>query len=471
MADFDVVVLGSGFAGLAAAVSAAQSGASVLVAEAEDVIGGSSRFSGGMMSGVGTRQQKLAGVEDTPEEFFRDYMTTNQWNVDSGPVQRMASDSGAAIEWLEGIGVEFLDEIYYSGDELRPRCHVPAQGGAGIIESLHRRCREFGNIEFALGRRVDRLLTEDHRVIGVAVGDDHLTAHAVVLATGGFGANAELLESLCPSTTISADRRWYVGADGARGDAIGLGRSVGADIVGSERLLATAVPNIGRLVVIYYPGWMIFVNKAGKRFCNETHPYPTMTLLFEAQGGVGYAVFDETAKTAARAHDAGQTQKAELPTDVIDHVFDSDSIDGFVRDGAFVKADTLAELADKLGVDPANLQDSADVYNEHARSGSDPFFLKDPAVVRPIETAPFYGAELRMGQVAVTKIGPRIDADARVLTPGTRPIPGLYAAGECTGGVIGDAYVGTGNSVVNCIVFGRVAGTNAAAWAKRHRMD
>ena len=135
--DFDVIVVGSGAAGLAAALAAAQDGASVLVAEAEGIIGGSSRLSGGLMMGAGTRYQKALGIEDSPEALFHDYMTLNQWKVETAVVERLTQRAGSAVEWLGDLGVEFYDQMVYGGDETVPRVHCPIGRGQAVVDVLY----------------------------------------------------------------------------------------------------------------------------------------------------------------------------------------------------------------------------------------------------------------------------------------------------------------------------------------------
>src|SRR5580658_10367172 len=137
--DYDVVVLGSGLAGTCAALEAAGLGARVLIVEAEEKPGGRSQFSTGMIMGAGTRFQRDQGIEDSPENLFRHYMTLNQWKVDASIVRRLAEEAGPSIEWLAGRGVKFLD-VYYSGDEIVPRGHV-THGGAAIMEVVLARAR------------------------------------------------------------------------------------------------------------------------------------------------------------------------------------------------------------------------------------------------------------------------------------------------------------------------------------------
>src|SRR6476660_1666700 len=165
--DVDVVVVGSGAAGWAAAVSAWEHGArSVVVAESEGVVGGSSRLSGGLTMGAGTRYQRALGIDDDADSLFHDYMQLNQWQVEAAVVRRLAERCGPTVEWLGDLGVEYYPDLVFGGDERVPRVHCPIGRGQAVVDVLARRCREQG-VEFALGQRVDRLLVDDGAVVGV----------------------------------------------------------------------------------------------------------------------------------------------------------------------------------------------------------------------------------------------------------------------------------------------------------------
>ena len=143
--DVDVLVVGSGAAGLAAALSARDSGAgSVLVAEAEGVVGGSSRLSGGLTMGAGTRYQRALGIEDDADSLFHDYMTLNHWDVEAGVARRLADLAGPTVEWLGDLGVEYYEQMVYGGDERVPRVHVPIGRGQAVVNALHSACRQAG---------------------------------------------------------------------------------------------------------------------------------------------------------------------------------------------------------------------------------------------------------------------------------------------------------------------------------------
>ena len=464
-ADFDVIVVGSGAAGLAAALSATQDGASVLVAEAEGIVGGSSRLSGGLMMGAGTRYQRALGIEDSPEALFHDYMTLNQWKVEAGVVERLTQRAGAAVEWLGDLGVEFYDQLVYGGDETVPRVHCPIGRGQAVVDVLYARCREAG-VEFALGQRIDRLMVDDSgAVCGVAVGDDEITAGGVVIASGGFGANEEKRRELFPSVY---DTGWsyYIGADGSRGDALEFTKDVDAQVTGHDRGLRLLHTDFDRMYEAYIPGWLVLVNRDGRRFCNETAPYGIMDGLMAEQGDVAFAIFDH--RRLVEATELGVARyKQSIPgsTKRQSPHWNLDIIEMMLKEGKVHRTDSLDELAASIGVPADHLQATVDRVNELVDLHEDVDYLKDPSFLEPIAEGPFYAVEVRPATCCFTATGLRIDRDANVLDSSGRPIRGLFAAGEVTGGVIGPRYVGSGNSYGNCVTMGRVAGQSAAAVA------
>jgi flavocytochrome c len=463
--DVDVIVVGSGVAGLAAALTARERGAaSVLVAESEGVLGGSSRLSGGLLMGAGTRYQKALGIEDDAASMFHDYLQLNRWNVDVGVVRRFTDLAGPTVEWLGDLGVEYYDTLVFGGEERVPRVHVPIGRGQGVIDLLTRLCRE-AEIDIALGQRVDRLLTDAGAVVGVAVGDDVITAGAVVVATGGFGNNPDKLARYFPSAADTGSA-WYIGADGSRGDALDLAEQVGAQVVGHDHGLRLLHAGFDFIYEAYLPGWIVLVNRDGHRFVEETAPYGILDSQTREQGDMIYAIFDRAALELATAagvarykHAIPGSSKRQSPH------WNLDVVEQMVKEGRMTSAPSIVELATALGVPPANLEGTVVRYNEGVARGMDTEFLKDAAFLEPVATPPFYGAELRPATVASTACGLRIDPSANVRGADGRGIPGLFAAGECTGGVVGEQYVGSGNNYASCAVFGRVAGASAAALA------
>jgi fumarate reductase flavoprotein subunit len=458
--DVDVLVVGSGIAGLSAAVAAREAGAArVLVAESTDVVGGSSRLSGGLVMGAGTQFQRAAGIVDTADDLYHDYLALNQWRVDAGVVRRFCHACGPTVDWLADHGVPFTGELVWGGDERQPRTHVVDGRGQAIIDALHRTCREL-DVDIALGRRVDALLVDGGRVVGAAAGDDRVRAGVVVLASGGFGANPAMLAERFPSA-VQDGWTWYIGAEGAQGDGLELGLSVGAQLVGHDRGLRLLHPNFVRTYEAYQPAWIVVVDRDGRRFYDESAPYGIVDGVHRAAGDRAFVLFDD-----AMLHHRDRWPTFKDPW--MDARFrgspnwNPDMVAEQVAKGAMHRTATVAELALALGLPPGVLAGTVDVYNADVDSGYDRQFAKAPAFLRPLRTPPFYGAEVRPATLCFTACGVRIDPDGRVLHRTGHAVPGLFAAGETTGGVIGERYMGSGNSLGNGATMGRVAGTVAA---------
>ena len=448
---------------MVAAIEAVGAGASVLVAESEDRLGGSSRLSGAMLMGSGTRLQAANAIEDSPDELYRYYMTLNQWRPEPALVRRFADEAGPAIDWLMDLGVEFHPSLVTSGDEPVPRNHMPVGEGEAVMAVLTERARDAG-VEFALRRRVDRLLTAGGRVTGVAVGDDELQAGAVVIATGGFGADYDLVRAHVPEAAAAGDWLWYVGAPGARGDALRLGTGVNAQIAGDGRALLLLTPNFGNVLEGgYFPGWLVMVNGQGRRFFDEMTPYSTTQGIVTGQPRPIFAVFDDAAKRQASPTMAEAAKRINIPHRATRaQKWVAPMLDEMIERGVVLAADSLEDLGGKMRVPIGNFVGTIDGYNRDVSLGRDSLYLKQPRTLMPVATPPFYATELRLAHLPVTGMGLRIDRDSRVLDGASRPIPGLFAAGECTGGLLGDVYVGSGNSFTGCITFGRIAGRIAA---------
>jgi fumarate reductase flavoprotein subunit len=459
---YDVLVIGSGIAGLSAALSAHEAGAgAVLVAESEGIVGGSSRLSGGIVMGAGTAPQRAVGIEDNGAELFRDYMALNQWKLDAGVVQRFCAETGEALDWLIGLGVEFHQQLVFGGDERVPRCVRAVERGQGIIDVLHRRCRDAG-IDIALGRRVDRLLLEGGRVVGAAVGDDEVRAGAVIVATGGFGTNEALLAELYPAALNVGDWRWYIGADGARGDHVGFAAQIGAQLAGHGRGLRLLHANFVNVTEPYLPGWTILVDADGRRFVDETAPYGIMDGVLSAHGDRAWVIFDDAGLRPAAGSGVVSFKQAIPGREMVSANWNPIMVDEMVTKGRMFRADTIEELAGAAGLPAAHVLGTVERYNEGAVRGVDDF-AKAAKFLQPLATGPFYAAEVRPATLCFTACGLRIDRDAKVLDDDGRVIPGLFAAGECTGSVVGERYMGSGNSLGNGLTMGRIAGREAVA--------
>jgi len=464
--DYDVIVVGGGGAGMCAAIEAHDAGARVALVEADRRLGGSTALSGGVYYAAGTSVQRARGIaDDTAEAMFEYYLTLNQYRVEPALARVLCDQAAPGLEWLIGVGVEFPPEgLYCSGVERVPRGHGALGAGASIAAALE---GEVGKraIDVALDSRVEALLpgAAMGSIAGIRVSGAEIRAPAVVLATGGFGANPYLLHRLYPDAARQADWSWYIGSPHCVGDGLLLGESVGADLIGHNRGLLLTTPNFRKVLEVFVPGWLVYVNREGRRFVNEMAEYAVMAGVIQAQtGGSCFAIFDERARSDAKPHPryADAFAAGVMPMNWV-----ADELAAQVQTGKVLQAETLDELATRCGIRPGGLAATVERYNADASEGIDRAFFKDGDQMKPILTPPFHAVEVRPAIICLTSTGLRIDERTRVLDACDRPIGGLFAAGETAGGVLGERYVGGGNSIANAVVFGRLAGRQAAAAA------
>ena len=470
--NYDVVVIGAGGAGLTAAIAAADAGARVLVFESEDQVGGSMAQSAGMFTAAGSSVQQALGVDDTPAKFFQHYMDLNQWRLRPGLIRRYCEASAPTFEWLCRLGLQVpprrsanahMSGLARAGVEDIWRGHVPEGEGAGLVEVLDKARRD-RQIEVVLRTRVQQLLTEDGRIVGVVADDLPVRAGAVVVTTGGFAQNRVLAERFYPDVLRAGDDLFVVAGAGSRGDHVGLGAQAGADMVGEGwgMLLLTAYfQRQHHWQAGFPPSSRITVDGSGRRCMDEDASYAVAAGIAADQQQPLWMVFDESARRA-------------LPTGY--PAWSPEPVAAEADAGRTLRADDLSSLAAAMDVPAATLAATVARWNSQLPvAGVDPDFERHVTLIakgadphlRPIGTSPFYAARIVPGELVVTHYGLRIDPDACVLDTAGEVIPGLFAAGEAGGGVLGPRYVGGGNAISNSIIFGRIAGTGAAEQARR----
>ncbi|MGV9389850.1 FAD-dependent oxidoreductase [Streptomyces olivaceus] len=463
----DVIVVGGGGAGLAAAVAAAEQGAQVLLFESERELGGSTQLSAGLFTAAGTGVQRGLGIEDTAERHFQHYMDLNQWQLKPGLIRAFCAAAGPTLEWMLGLGLDVPAAV--SPDAHTPglcragvedvwRGHVPRDQGYGLVQVLDRARRERG-VEAVLNTRVERLLFEEGRVAGVVADGIEVRARAVVVASGGFAQDPGLLDRYYPEAHEAGDSLFVVAAPGSRGDHFAFAEQTGASLTGHGwgLMLPTAYfQRYHHWQAGFPPKSRVYVNGTGRRFMDEDASYAVSTGIILAQDGPVWAVFDEKARLGLSTGYADWT-----PERVAEEV----------RAGRTLSAATLTELAAAMDVPSDALSATVTRWNAQlAASGADPDFLREdslaakgsPQPPAPIAAGPYYAARVLPAELVCTHTGLEIDHDAAVLDRTGTPVPGLFAAGEAGGGVLGMRYVGGGNAVANALTMGRVAGRNAA---------
>lgn len=439
----DIVIVGAGGAGLTAAYEATGKGAKVIVIEKMGIVGGNTNYATGGLNASETSVQKKLGIKDSNEQYFEDTMKGGHNLNNPDLVHTMVNNSAAVVDWLISIGAD-LSDIGLNGGSTNPRSHRP-QGGAPVgpmlVNTLKTADEKLG-IDIRLNNKCTGIISENGKPAGVTVtspgGDYKITAKAVIIATGGFGANPDMVTQYKPElkgfgTTNHA---------GATGDAFAWVQQFDAALVDMDQIQThpTVVPGSGIMITEAVRGnGAIVVNREGKRFQAEMTTRDVMSKAILAQtGGTAYLVFDQGIRDSLKA------------------------IDGYAKQGLLTQADTVADLAKKLNIPADVLEQTVGDYNKYQKAGKDPLGRKAKEMPRALETAPYYAVEIGPA-VHHTMGGLKINTHAQVLNTKGEIIPALFAAGEVTGGVHGGNRLG-GNAVADIEVFGKIAADSACAF-------
>ena len=491
--DTDIVIVGAGGAGMTAALTATSEGKSVVIVESQPVVGGNSvRATGGMNAGKTVYQDEnefgeSAGVEKTLKtaaEKYADNETitalaktvSEQWAEyqknptgyfdsvelmeldtmiggkginDPALVETLCSNSADAIDWLDEHGITLHSVSSFGGASVK-RIHRPvdAEGktvsvGSYMIPLLEENCEKAG-VQILLNTTANEILTDaSGAAVGIkATGSTGETvtvnAKAVVLTTGGFGANLDMVVEYKPElkgfmTTNAA---------GAQGQGIEMATAIGAGTVDMDQIQIhpTVEANTAALITEGLRGdGAVLINAEGKRFIDEVGTRDVVSAAEIAQtGSYSWLVVDQAMVDA------------------------SSVIQGYIKKGYTVTGETYEELGKAMGVDEAAFAETMNTWNGYVEAKNDPDFGRT-SFANKLDTAPYYAIKVTAG-VHHTMGGLKINTNTEVLNENGEVIPGLFAAGEVTGGVHGANRLG-GNAVADFTVFGRIAGAAASKYA------
>lgn len=440
--DTEIVVVGAGGAGLSAALEAANQGAKVILVEKLAMTGGSTARSGGKILAAGTDIQKAHGIEDNADLYYEFLMQIGEGKINEKKARIIADTSLENFNWLVENGVEFSKNVEALHPTRKPaRGHYVAvqdgkveQDGHGwaITQPLEKKAREAG-VEILLETPAKKLITDDTgAVVGVECTNAQgqkviINAKAVILATGGYDNNPELLKEYAPLV----EPVYTTVAVGNVGDGLIMAREVGAKIEangGAILLYLDLAAGVGEVGGLY-------VDTTGSRFMDETDFWfrRTKILMDRNQKGM-YYITDSKGKL--------------------------DNFDTLVEAGNIIMADTIEELQEKLGM--TELTKTVERYNTLAKKGKDEDFNKSPDYLIAVDEGPFYAVPF-LPITSGTFGGPLTNENGQVLSNSGDIIKGLYAAGEVANGdVFYQEYPGSGSSISMCIAFGRIAGRVAA---------
>lgn len=458
-AECDVVVVGTGGAGMAAAVSAAEAGCSVILLDKMDIYGGNTNCGEGTFNSPDPERQEPMGIEDSADKFYEDTFEGGDETADPELVRILADNALDGIHWMEGHGLVFNDEVFTAIGGKWQRGHSVKvqkngqQGGSYYVSCLMDCATRLG-VKYYTDAKVEAISTDaDGNVTGVTgsrVSSGNpitVTAKSVVMATGGYARNPQL--AMQYDTRVTEDMPSSCNVS-ATGDAIPMGLEIGAGLKNMElvQIHPLGDPQNGG-VATFVGNWLgvedyVMVNDEAKRFTAEDGRRDEIAnAILEQTNDEMWLIVDST----------------DITDDRLDQIAD------LVATGHSFQADSIEDLAEQIELDPATLVETIDGYNAVIDAGEDT--MVDPGkqlLGDKVEDGPFYASK-RIPTIHYTMGGLAIDTNAQVTTDDGTPIANLFAAGECTGGVQGANRLG-GNSFTDIIVFGRIAGQSAAANAK-----
>ncbi len=442
----DVIVVGAGMAGLSASVRAAELGANVLVLEQNYRVGGSANTAGGSISGAGYKIQKAAGIEDSPELFYQDFVTLGGEEFMNTEIAKVhAERSGAAIDWLqEDVGVEFSDKVdsgsYLTMDINRVTYTAggaSSGGGSYFVKGLSDKLQSYidaGTVQLCLDTLVtDIVLNDNGDVTGVMVGDKEISAPSTIIATGGYGYCERWLKEFNFTNITSNDPNTAIGS------GYDFARKAGAafDNMNYSSCYGGSVPVTGFQASlrcnINYNG-SVWINTNGDRVFNE--PKATSmdkrTVWRTSDQNIIYVVFAENMMTEDKPLFTGMmSNSAPFTTE--------EKIAELIEKGYVFKADTIAELAEKIGA--PNLEATLTKYDEDVAKGEDSVFGRTDNLLS-FEEGPYY-AVYTVPYLMMTAGGPRINGQGQLMREDGTAVGNVYLAGE----IIGSANIAGHNTI------------------------
>ena len=448
----DVVVVGAGGAGLAAAITAAENGASVILVEKMSNVGGNTLISGGEMAAPGNWMQEKEGIADDVETFYNDVLKGGDNEGDPALIHVLAENALNGALWLrDDIHVTFEDYMLFFGGHSIKRSLVPLNAsGVELIQKLNAKAESLG-ITIHKGTRATKLEMTDGKVNTVKAdyNGQEITYTAnkgVVLATGGFGSNIEMRKQYNPQMD---EKILSTNSVGSTGDGVVMAQELGAQVVDMQFIQTYPTCDVETGALLYVgdvrlEGRSILVNLEGKRFVEELERRDVISFaVTEQTGGVSYMFWDEASMQASGVAASHQQEYDDL-----------------IRRGKLVKADTMEEACAHFGINAEELKATVERYNQYAADGKDLEFNKR-GTLTAFGEGPYY---IMVSTPAIHHCmgGLKINTSAQVIDTEGNVIPGLFAAGEVTGDIHGTNRLGS-DAIADIIVYGRIAGENAAA--------
>lgn len=446
--SYDVVIIGAGGAGMAAAIEAKDAGLNPVILEKMPVAGGNTSKSSSGMNASETKFQKEEGIKDSNDAFYEETLKGGGGTNDKEMLRYFVDHSADAVDWLDQNGIK-LDNLTITGGMSEKRTHRPSDGSAiggylveGLLNNVHER-----EIPIFVNADVTDIKKNGETVNEVTVhvqGEEpkEVTGKAIVVTTGGFGASKEFIEKYRP------DLADYIttNQEGSTGDGITMIEKLGGQTVDMDKIQIhpTVQQDEGVLIgeVVRGEG-AILVDQEGKRFVNE----------MDTRDKVSAAITALPEKSAYLIFDQGVRDRAT-------------AIEFYDQKGYVTTGKTMEELAEKIDLPKETLAKTVDGWNTDVAEKKDAQFNRATAMEHDLSSPNYYAIKIAPG-IHYTMGGVKINTNTEVLDKENQPIRGLYAADEVTGGLHGNNRIG-GNSVAEIIIFGRQAGIQAARFASEN---
>lgn len=467
--EAEIIVIGGGGSGLAAAAAASEKKIRVVVLEKRPVPGGNSSLAGGIFA-TESPVQKRQDIQTSKDALFKTAMDHAHWKINPKIVRTIIDRSGDTIQWLEEKGIRFEIPVFYP--DLPKTIHTTAEGGAGIIEGLMKRCEEM-DVNIIYGTEANRILVGNKGNIEGVVATSgkrifRISAKGVVIATGGYAGNKELLKKYFPFYSESlhpiglphmGDGLRMAIETGSATEGLGILHLRGPYFQGNmECVVAAMQPNT------------VWVNKNGERFVDEGKAYywPEAANALNMQPDkICYVLLDAALKKTFIEEGIVLSYgsfRDNATLDGLDKKMDQEMVEGRIK-----ISDSWYDIAIWVGASPKVLNSTIHEYNASCEQQYDDILLKDPKYLTPLDTPPYYALKCAQGFFG-TIGGIKINHNMEVLSQKKEcPIPGLYAAGNDTGGWESDTYSLSlpGLTFGFAINSGRIAGENAAEYVSR----
>lgn len=484
MKKYDLVTIGGGACGLAAALTVAAEGGSVLVLDKADALGGMTKYAEGMFA-VGTKYQREMKLPYKVEDRFRAHMQEAKWQANPRLVRAFMEKTADTLDWLEDMGCEFTGVVaFYPGAPFvwhtikgRPEGKHGSDAPAkyGILRNFYKKMEEYDNLEVMLNAKVTEILREENGpVTGVRVttGDGEeivVEASCVLCATGGYGNDKQFMKDYCKNgenIVIMFDEE-------QTGDSIKMAWAIGAEKEGMgvhQTFTLVDRENITTMLQQIAGQPNLWVNKLGERYCDESivNEFPSaINALVKQPEATAYSIIDSNMINYLETEGLQYTLGEYFtPGSILTGV--QAELERGVSEGKVLAGDSIEELAAKIGCDPAVFAETVEEYNACCRKNDDFIMAKDRQYLHEISGPKYYAVEIR-ACLGITEGGIKVNHKMEVIDTEYKVIPGLYAGGCAAGGMIGDSYImiTSGGSLSFALNSGRITGENVLKYVGR----